>query len=151
MSFSAKGDRIFVMNNSGKIVFDTNKKMPFIHSQVAGSIFIPSRAPCSKTTTSHDIATLQNNADILFCIATISGGTNYPWTDKTLNFSGSILTNLGWAARDNAWRIIGARTLTFSVSSNKIILLEDYFNDFSATDLTSFTLTYRIFAGSIDG
>lgn len=148
MSFFAANDRIRVTNTAGTTIFDTDWKQPAITSIVSGSIALPTRGNTTTTVVNRDIAAAPFNPTFVLATARISGSTTYPWVGTTFNSSGSTLTNLGWNFVNNAWRLAGARTVTFLVSNGRLILREEYYNQFPTLQLASFTLTYKVYLGS---
>lgn len=147
MSFYASNNRIYLTNTGGQVVFDTDWKMPTITNTVTGSITLPSRGNTGQTAVNHYLANVSGSAEFVLATASISGGTSYPWVGTMFNSSGSVLTNLGWNITDT-WRLAGARSVSFFTSGSALYLREEFYNQFPALQLASFTLNYRVYIGS---
>lgn len=147
MSFFASNDRIYLTNTAGTTVFDTEWKMPAVTSIISGSITLPSRGGTTRVVTNHLLAPAPHNPEFVLATASISAGTGYPWVNTTFNSSGSVLTNLGWNLTD-AWRIAGARSITFIVLNGNLYLREEYYNQFPSLQLASFSISYKVYLGS---
>jgi hypothetical protein len=148
MSFFASNNRIRLTNTANTTIFDTDWKQPTITSVVAGSISLPTRGNTTTVVVNHDLGPAPFNPTFVLSTARISGSTTYPWVGTTFNSSGSTLANLGWALVSGVWRLAGARTVTFLVSNNRLILREEYYNQFPSLQLASFTLSYKVYLGS---
>jgi hypothetical protein len=148
MSFFAANDRIRVTNTNNITVFDTDWKQPTITSIVSGSINLPTRGNTTRVVVNRNLAAAPFSPTFVLATADITGSTTYPWKGTRFNSSGSTLTNLGWSFTNNAWRLGGARAVTFLVSGGRLILREEYYNQFPSLQLASFTLNYKVFLGS---
>lgn len=147
MSFYASNNRIYLTNTGGQVVFDTDWKMPAITNTVTGSITLPSRGNTGQTAVNHYLANVFGSAEFVLATASISGGPRYPWVGTMFNSSGSVLTNLGWNTT-GAWRLAGARSVSFFTSGGALYLREEFYNQFPTLQLASFTLNYRVYIGS---
>lgn len=147
MSFYANNNRIYVTNTAGSIVFDTDRQMPAITSVVNGAFSIPARGPgVGQTVAYHDIGSASGSPEFVLGVASITGGSSYPWVNTMFNCSGSVLTNLGWNYTDS-WRLAGARAISFEVLNGRLYIREEYYNQFPTLNLATFTLNYKVYMG----
>jgi hypothetical protein len=148
MSFYASNNRIFLTNTGGQIVFDTDWKMPAITNIINGSMNFGTRGNTGQTTVNHFIANVSASPEFVLSTSLITGNSAYPWINTRFNSSGSTLTNLGWSFTNGAWRLGGARTVTFFVSGGQLFIREEYYNQFPTLQLASFSLSYKVYLGS---
>ena len=92
MSFYTENNRVFVTDSGGETVFDTDRRMLYIHSKVTASFTITNT---SSTSRDHLVATLPRPADfILGRIINLSNGRGF---DANGSFVDSVLLNYGFA------------------------------------------------------
>lgn len=129
--FFAKNNRIYIKNNKGQYVFDTDYKMPAIIQKISGSITIPERNPNNGFGSEvYNLGSVSNNPEFLF--VTCKFYTGKTWLNTYFNGTGSIIANYGiFAGQNSSWysKFALIQVITFRINGTSLELFEEYYDD----------------------
>lgn len=150
MSFIGTNNKIDITNTNNQLIFSTDWKMPAIISIVQGSITLPNRGNSAGNTIfiDHNLGSINPASNFVLSTIEITGTTSsYPWKNSKFNSTGTVISNLSWNLVNNAWRLSGCRSLTFQNKNGNLVLTEEYYNTNPRLQLSSVTLTYKVYTG----
>jgi len=149
MSFYANNNQIYIRNNDGDYVFDTENKMPAITQKISGSITISEKNPNDGYhSVVHNLGSIDANTEFLFVTCKLS--TDNSWLNTYFNGTGSIITGYGVEAGDGWSKYISLHIITFRRNTSNLELYEEFYDGsryYWDPSIGGFTVDYTCYLG----